>query len=198
MKRRRDKLLFLRYLRLVTTYYTYPEQTPNRPFIPHKVGKSQQDALEARDAEVTPLSRTRGDLYRGLQLQKRTQSTGAHHVSHTHETPNNTPKPDSAAAAKRAGAPRSGTASRRSRPPTALEQALDDLGLPEDLVTEIEGRLRSQQQALGQDSGDDVSRRCLGAAPTSNYAVCGAGTRTCPPAYSAHCPSAPGSNDSDA
>jgi truncated hemoglobin YjbI len=25
-----------------------------------------------------------------------------------------------------------------------LEQALDDLGLPEDLVTEIEGRLRSQ------------------------------------------------------
>jgi hypothetical protein len=26
----------------------------------------------------------------------------------------------------------------------ALKQALDDLGLPEDLVTEIEGRLRSQ------------------------------------------------------
>jgi hypothetical protein len=30
----------------------------------------------------------------------------------------------------------------------ALQQALDDLGLPEDLVTEIEGRLRSQQQLL--------------------------------------------------
>ena len=27
----------------------------------------------------------------------------------------------------------------------ALQQALDDLGLPEDLVAEIEGRLRSQQ-----------------------------------------------------
>ena len=30
----------------------------------------------------------------------------------------------------------------------ALQQALDDLGLSEDLVTEIEGRLRSQQQLL--------------------------------------------------
>ena len=32
----------------------------------------------------------------------------------------------------------------------ALQQALDDLGLPEDLVTEIEGRLRSQQKLLGK------------------------------------------------
>jgi len=29
---------------------------------------------------------------------------------------------------------------------TALQRALDDLGLPEDLVPEIEGRLRSQQK----------------------------------------------------
>ena len=29
-----------------------------------------------------------------------------------------------------------------------LEQALDDLGLPEDLVTELEGRLRSQQKGI--------------------------------------------------
>jgi hypothetical protein len=35
----------------------------------------------------------------------------------------------------------------------ALQQALDDLGLPEDLVTEIEGRLRSQQQLLGKICG---------------------------------------------
>ena len=34
-----------------------------------------------------------------------------------------------------------------------LEQALDDLGLPEDLVAEIEGRLRSQQKLLGQICG---------------------------------------------
>jgi hypothetical protein len=32
----------------------------------------------------------------------------------------------------------------------ALQQALDDLGLPDDLVAEIEGRLRSQQKLLGK------------------------------------------------
>src|SRR5689334_16869865 len=35
----------------------------------------------------------------------------------------------------------------------ALQQALDDLGLPEDLVTEIAGRLRSQQNLLGKIVG---------------------------------------------
>jgi hypothetical protein len=34
-----------------------------------------------------------------------------------------------------------------------LQQALDDLGLPEDLVIEIEGRLRSQQKLLGKIVG---------------------------------------------
>ena len=38
-----------------------------------------------------------------------------------------------------------------------LEQALDDLGLPEDLVTEIEGRLRSQHKLLGKIVWGDVS-----------------------------------------
>src|ERR687885_431483 len=36
---------------------------------------------------------------------------------------------------------------------TVLEQALDDLDLPEHLVTEIEGRLRSQQKLLGKIVG---------------------------------------------
>jgi hypothetical protein len=35
----------------------------------------------------------------------------------------------------------------------ALQQALNDLGLPEDLVTEIEGRLRSQHKLLGKIVG---------------------------------------------
>jgi hypothetical protein len=35
----------------------------------------------------------------------------------------------------------------------ALQQALDNLGLPEDLVTEIEGRLRSQHKLLGKIIG---------------------------------------------
>ena len=36
---------------------------------------------------------------------------------------------------------------------TVLEQALHDLGLPEDLVAEIEGRLRSQHKLLGKIFG---------------------------------------------
>ena len=35
----------------------------------------------------------------------------------------------------------------------SLQQALDDLGLPQDLVAEIEGRLRSQQKLLGKSVG---------------------------------------------
>jgi len=35
----------------------------------------------------------------------------------------------------------------------AFHQALDDLGLPEDLVTEIVGRLHSQQKLLGKIVG---------------------------------------------
>jgi len=35
----------------------------------------------------------------------------------------------------------------------ALQQAIDDLGLPKDLVTEIEGRLRSQKKLLGKIIG---------------------------------------------
>ena len=35
----------------------------------------------------------------------------------------------------------------------ALQQALGDLGLPEDLVTEIEGRLRTQHKLLGKMVG---------------------------------------------
>jgi hypothetical protein len=35
----------------------------------------------------------------------------------------------------------------------ALQQALNDLGLPEDLVAEIEGRLRRQQKLLGKIVG---------------------------------------------
>jgi DNA repair ATPase RecN len=35
----------------------------------------------------------------------------------------------------------------------ALQQALDDLRLPEDLVAEIEGRLKSQHKLLGKICG---------------------------------------------
>src|SRR5262245_20471930 len=35
----------------------------------------------------------------------------------------------------------------------AVQQALEDLGLPQDLVAEIEGRLRSQHKLLGKIFG---------------------------------------------
>ena len=35
----------------------------------------------------------------------------------------------------------------------ALQRALEDLGLPEDLVAELEGRLRRQKQLLGKIVG---------------------------------------------
>src|SRR5262249_28025884 len=45
----------------------------------------------------------------------------------------------------------------------ALQQALDDLGLPDDLVTEIEVRLRRRQKLLGKIVGMMCSPRhgCL-------------------------------------
>jgi hypothetical protein len=38
-----------------------------------------------------------------------------------------------------------------------LAQALHDLGLPDNLVAEIEGRLQSQKKLLGKNLGCDVS-----------------------------------------
>ena len=77
-------------------------------------------------------------------------------MSPRNATPKNTPKPDSAAAAKRRSALHV-IAVRRSTPPRLSRQALDDLGLPEDLVTEIRGRFAKPTQAAGQDRRDDVS-----------------------------------------
>jgi hypothetical protein len=79
----------------------------------------------------------------------------------------------------------------------ALQQALEDLGLPENLVAELESRLRSQQQLLGNICGV-MFPPCSGAVSTQNCAACGAGTRTCPHACAVRCPRAPGSSGADA
>ena len=78
-----------------------------------------------------------------------------------------------------------------------LEQALHDLGLPANLVAEIEGRLRSQQQLLGKIVGM-MFHHSLAVAPTPSSAAYGAGIKTCPRICSARCLSAPGSSDCDA
>ena len=67
------------------------------------------------------------------------------------DTPKNTPKPEQRRRPQRT----SGCAgsSQAQRAAEALQQALEDLGLPDTVVAEIEGRLRSQQQLLGKIVG---------------------------------------------
>ena len=76
----------------------------------------------------------------------------------------------------------------------ALHQALEDLGLPADLVAEIEGRLRSQQKLLGKIVG--VMFPALFGCRTPSELVSGAGlgqALALAPARGA-CPNAPGSS----
>jgi len=58
----------------------------------------------------------------------------------------------------------------------ALQQALDALGLPEDLVTEIEGRLRSQKSSWAKSLAS-CFLHSLAVARTPNSAACGAGIK---------------------
>ena len=101
--------------------------------------KGKPEVLGARDAV---------DM---LPPQKTLQSEGAHHVpQHTicQKTSQSQTAPSPQSAERLARDRR-----QAQRAATVLEQALEDLGLPADLVAEIEGRLRSQQQLLGKIVG---------------------------------------------
>lgn len=76
----------------------------------------------------------------------------------------------------------------------ALHQALENLGLPANLVVEIEGRLRSQHKLLGKIIG--VMFPALFGCRTRppSCVVCAAGTRIGPRACSERCRIAPGSS----
>ena len=120
------------------------------------VDKRKQEVLGARDAEVTPLSQMRGACvacaWADCNRKRPTRSEGATPCPQAHDTPKNTPKPDSVATSKRRSALQRDRR-QAQHAAEALQQALDDLGLPEDLVAEIEGRLRSQQKLLGKIVG---------------------------------------------
>ena len=75
----------------------------------------------------------------------------------------------------------------------ALHQALEDLGLPANLVVEIEGRLRSQQKLLGKIVGV-MFPTSLAVGPPQSCVACGAGISSGPPGCLGPCPNAPGSN----
>ena len=79
----------------------------------------------------------------------------------------------------------------------ALHQALEDLCLPEGLMAEIEGRLRSQHKLLGKIVGSCFPPS-LAVAHLRSCVACGAGTKTCPHVCSGPCPNAPGLSGSDA
>ena len=79
----------------------------------------------------------------------------------------------------------------------ALQQALDDLGLPEDLVAEIEGRLRSQQKLLGKIVGM-MCPPLFGCRTNTELCRVRGWDKNLPSRLLGHCPSAPGSNGCDA
>src|SRR6266568_954547 len=73
-------------------------------FIPHMVDKRKQEVLGGCDAAVTPCSQTRGGMchvrLRILQLQKTHTERRSALWPPAHETPKNTPKPESVATSK--------------------------------------------------------------------------------------------------
>jgi hypothetical protein len=79
------------------------------------------------------------------------------------------------------------------RAAAALHQALEALGLPANLVVEIEGRLHSQHQRLGKLVGV-LFPALFGCRPPRSCVACGAGTSLGPPGCSGLCPNAPGSS----
>ena len=75
----------------------------------------------------------------------------------------------------------------------ALHQALEDLGLPANLMVEIEGRLRSQHKLLGKLIGV-MFPALFGCRPPQSCAACGAGPSSGPHGFLGPCPNAPGSS----
>jgi hypothetical protein len=79
----------------------------------------------------------------------------------------------------------------------ALEQALEDLGLPEELVLEIEGRLRSQKKLWSKIVGM-MCPPLFGCRTNTELCRVRGWDENLPWRLSGRCPSAPGSSGSDA
>src|SRR5713101_8496447 len=124
--------------------------------IPHMADRRKQEALGARDAAVTPFSQTReGDVSRALG---HTAPSIDPHGAQEHTMSPRTRDAKQHAKTRRRRYRKAHERLERDRRQAqhateALQQALDDLGLPEDLVAEIEGRLRSQHKLLGKIIG---------------------------------------------
>src|SRR4030095_11242079 len=117
--------------------------------------RRKQEVRIARDAAVTPYAQMRGGIWRVLgRTATATDPHGSQECTMSPMT-RSVKKHTKARQRRRLTAQERLARDRRQaqRAAEALEQALDDLGLPEDLVAEIEGRLRSQQKLLGKIVG---------------------------------------------
>ena len=75
----------------------------------------------------------------------------------------------------------------------ALHQALEDVGLPTDLVAELEGRLCSQQKLLGKIVGV-MCPPLFGCRTNTELCRVRGWDKNLPSRLLGHCPSVPGSN----
>src|SRR5215216_3306744 len=124
--------------------------------IPQMVDKRKQEVLGARDAEATPILT---DARREVSHVRRHSSPDRD----PHEAQEHTMSPHKRDATQHAKARRRRYRKAQERlardrrqaqhAAEALQQALDALGLPADLATEIEGRLQSQKKLLGKIVG---------------------------------------------
>src|SRR4029453_7982614 len=116
--------------------------------IPHIVDKRKPEGLGAREAEVTPvLTNARGHVARALG--QAATATDPYGIQECIMSPakRDAKKQAKARQRRRRTAQERLARDRRQAQHAAkvVEQALQDLGLPDNLVAEIEGRLRSQQ-----------------------------------------------------
>src|SRR5262245_38337958 len=120
--------------------------------IPYKADRRKREVLDVRHAALTD---TRGDVAR----VRGPPSLGLHpHAMQEHTMSPHTRDATHHAKARRRRYRKAHERLARDRRQAqhaaeTLQQALDDLGLPEDLVAEIEGRLRSQHKLLGKICG---------------------------------------------
>jgi hypothetical protein len=114
------------------------------------VDKRKQEVLKARDAEGMPMLTERA-------LGQTATATDPHRIQERTMSPTKRYATQQAKAGQRRHRTAQERLARDRRQAQyaaqALEQALHDLGLPDDLVVEIEGRLRSQHKLLGKICG---------------------------------------------
>ena len=163
------------------------------------VNRRKQEVLGARYTESTPLTDARGMCR--VRLGRLPPQKDPHETKERTMSPRKRDAKQHAKARKRRRLKAQERLAQDRRQAQhsakALQKALDDLGLPKDLVTEIEGRLRSQQKLLGKIVGM-MCPPLFGC--RTNYELCRVRgwDKNLPSHLLGRSPSAPGSSACDA